>query len=100
MDIGAIQVLLNAIGLGVSAFPEKKHYKGVRFNVITITRRWWGQISRKKSLRNTDLNGRILGVCQHQRFLVGIQDAGGGCVCQHQRFLNSTASQPSIIHFK
>ena len=39
----AIQVLCNATGVGgVSNFPEKKHYKGVRFNVFTGTRRWVG----------------------------------------------------------
>ena len=27
---------------GVSAFPEKKHYEGVRFNVISVTRGWVG----------------------------------------------------------
>ena len=23
-------------------FPEKKHFKGIRFNVISVTRRWVG----------------------------------------------------------
>ena len=27
---------------GVSAFPEKKRYEGVRFNVISVTRGWVG----------------------------------------------------------
>ena len=35
---GAIQVLRNAMGVGVSAFLEKTRYDGVRFNVISITR--------------------------------------------------------------
>ena len=54
---GAIQVLRNAVGGGgwvVVSFPGKKHYGGVRFNVIT--RRLvlgGGQIPRKKMLRNT-----------------------------------------------
>ena len=39
---GAIQVLRNVIRGGwVSAFPEKR-YKGVRFNVISVTRGWVG----------------------------------------------------------
>ena len=35
---GAIQVLRNAM-VGVS-FPGKKHYEGVRINVISVTRGW------------------------------------------------------------
>ena len=27
---------------GVSAFPGKKHYEGVRFNVVSVTRGWVG----------------------------------------------------------
>ena len=39
--------------MGVS-FPGEKHYEGVQFNVISITRGWGGgQISKKKALRNT-----------------------------------------------
>ena len=48
--IGAIQVLRNAVGGGgCVSFPGKKRYKGVRFNVISVTRGWvsGGQISRK-----------------------------------------------------
>ena len=42
---GAIQVLRNAVvGGWVSAFPEKKRYDGVRFNVISVTRGWVGLI--------------------------------------------------------
>ena len=37
MEKGAIQVLPNAVG-GGSAFPKKKHYEVVRFNVIRVTR--------------------------------------------------------------
>ena len=40
-QLGAIQVLRNAVGGGVS-FPEKKRYEGVRFNVISVTRGWVG----------------------------------------------------------
>ena len=37
--LGAIQVLRNAVGGGrVLDFPKKKHYEGVRFNVISVTR--------------------------------------------------------------
>ena len=35
---GAIQVLRNADGGGGVHFSEKKHYEGVRFNVISVTR--------------------------------------------------------------
>ena len=48
--IGAIQVLLNADegGEGVK-FPRKKRYKGVRFNVVSVMRRWVGvQFPEKK----------------------------------------------------
>ena len=38
---GAIQVLRNAVGVGVY-FPGKKRYEGVRFNVIYVTRGWVG----------------------------------------------------------
>ena len=34
MDWTAIQVLHNAVGVGVSAFPEKKRYEGLQFNDI------------------------------------------------------------------
>ena len=81
VDIGAIQVLRNAVGVGVSAFPEKSIRKVYGSTLLPLLGGGGGLIYRKKSLRNTDLNGRILGVCQHQRFLVGIQDGGGGCVC-------------------
>ena len=43
-------MLRNAVG-GV-IFPGKKRYKGVRFNVSSITRGWVGV----KALRNTNLN--------------------------------------------
>ena len=48
---GVIQVLRNVMG-GVG-FPRKKRYKGVRFNVISVTRVGGGQIPRKKALYNT-----------------------------------------------
>ena len=48
---GAIQVLR---GGGVSNILGKKRYKGVRFNVISVTRGWVGvQFLGKKVLRNT-----------------------------------------------
>ena len=43
---GGIQVIRNAVW-GVS-FPGKKHYEGVRFNVISITRGGWGSNSQEK----------------------------------------------------
>ena len=49
-------MLRNAVGGGwVSAFPEKKRYEVVRFNVISVTSGWvgGGQIPWKKALRNT-----------------------------------------------
>ena len=40
---GAIQVLRNADGVGGGVnFFGKKHYEGVRFNVISVTRGWVG----------------------------------------------------------
>ena len=54
--IGAIQVLCNADGGGGGGvkFSGKKHYEGVRFNVISVTRGWVGvQIPGKK--RNVTL---------------------------------------------
>ena len=48
--LGAVQVLRNAVGVGVSAFPEKTRYKGVRFNVISVTRGGWGSNSQGKSV--------------------------------------------------
>ena len=49
-------MLRNAGGWGVHFFSRKKHYEGVWFNVISVTRRWvggGGPISKKKTLRNT-----------------------------------------------
>ena len=40
MIIGAIRVLRNAVG--VSDFTGKKRYRGVRVNVINVTRGWMG----------------------------------------------------------
>ena len=46
---GAIQVLRNSDGGGGVQFYRKKHYEGVRFNVIGITRGWVGvQFPEKK----------------------------------------------------
>ena len=42
MSKGAIQVLRNADGGGGVRFSGKKHYEGVRFNVISVTRGWVG----------------------------------------------------------
>ena len=47
MIIGAIRVLRNAVGVGVSDFTGKKHYGGVRVNVGGCL------MSRKIALRNT-----------------------------------------------
>ena len=38
--LGAIQVLHNAVGVGVSAFLEKSITKCVRLNAISVTRGW------------------------------------------------------------
>ena len=35
---------------GVSAISEKKHYEGVGFNVISVTRGWVGSNSLEKAL--------------------------------------------------
>ena len=41
-------------GGGVSAFPEKKCYEDVGFNVISVTRGWVGvKLPGKKALHNT-----------------------------------------------
>ena len=48
-------MLCNAVrGMGVE-FPGKKHYEGVRFNVISVSRMWVGgcQIFRKNALYKT-----------------------------------------------
>ena len=54
MPLGAIQVLCNADGGGgggcVSDILEKKRYEGVRFNVISVTRRWVGVQFPEKSV--------------------------------------------------
>ena len=54
--LGAIQVLRNAVGSErVSDFPEKKRYKDVRFNIISVTRGWVGVNfpENKRTVRNT-----------------------------------------------
>ena len=46
--LGAIQVLRNADGGWGVRFSGKKRYKGVMFNVISVTRGWVGvQFSEK-----------------------------------------------------
>ena len=48
--------LCNAVGgVGVSVFPGKKCYKGVRFNVISVTGGGWGSNAQEKALRNTGM---------------------------------------------
>ena len=45
LSLGAIQVLHNADGGGGGGgvlFSGKKHYEGVMFNVISVTRGWVG----------------------------------------------------------
>ena len=54
--LGAIQVLRNADGGGGGGinFSGKKHYEGVSFNVISVTRGWVGvQFPEKNPLHNT-----------------------------------------------
>ena len=46
----AIQVLHNADGGAGVKFSRKKHYEGVRFNVIGITRGWVGCNSQEKNV--------------------------------------------------
>ena len=50
-SLRAIQVLRNTDGGGGVKFYGKKCYKGVRFNVISITREWVGSNFQKKSVR-------------------------------------------------
>ena len=40
--MGPFKCCVTRMGVGVSNFPEKKRYEGVRFNVISVTRRWVG----------------------------------------------------------
>ena len=46
-------MLHNAGGGGGILFSGKKHYEGVRFNVISVTRGWVGSNFQKKVLSNT-----------------------------------------------
>ena len=39
---GGIQVLHNAMGVVGVTFSSKKHYAGVLFNFISVTRKWVG----------------------------------------------------------
>ena len=48
---GAIQVLRNADGGGGCPIFWKKHYEGVRFNIISVTRGWVGANFQEKSVR-------------------------------------------------
>ena len=50
VQLGAIQVLRNAVGGGGGVkFSRKKRYEGVKFNVISVTRGWVGvQFPEKK----------------------------------------------------
>ena len=44
-------MLCNADGGGGGVkFSGKKRYEGVRFNVISVTRRWWGSNFQEKSV--------------------------------------------------
>ena len=45
--------LSSANGVGGVRFSGEKHYKGVRFNVISITRGCVGSNSQEKSVSNT-----------------------------------------------
>ena len=49
MNYGVIQVLRNTVGGGVSFF-EKKHYEGVQFTVIIVTRGGRGSNFQEKSV--------------------------------------------------
>ena len=49
--LGVIQVLPNAdVGGGGGSIFRKKHYEGVRFNVISVTRGWVGVQFPEKSV--------------------------------------------------
>ena len=43
-------MLCNTVRGGGVSFPEKKHYDGVRFNVISVTRGSEGSKSEEKSV--------------------------------------------------
>ena len=56
-------MLRNADGGGVVTFSRKKRYKGVRFNVISVTRGWVGvNFPEKKALRNTGMAPKPMGI--------------------------------------
>ena len=47
-------MLRNAVGVGGTSSPGKKHYEGVRLNVISVMKGWVGvKFPGKKALRNT-----------------------------------------------
>ena len=48
--LGAIQVLLKTMGVGVCQIYQIKHYEGVRFNVTSVTRGWVGVKYPEKSI--------------------------------------------------
>ena len=48
--LGVIQVLCNVDGGGGVYIFRKKHYEGVIFNVISVTRRWVGVQFPEKSI--------------------------------------------------
>ena len=57
MSLGVIQVLHIAVVGGGVRFTQKKHYEGVQFIVISVTRGWVGvKTSRRKALR-INVNG-------------------------------------------
>ena len=48
-NMGPFKYYVTQMGVGVSNFPGKKRYAGVRFNVISVTRGWVGvQFPEKK----------------------------------------------------
>ena len=51
--LGAIQVLRNAVRAMVCQISQKKHYEGVRFTFISITRGGWVSNIQKKALSTT-----------------------------------------------
>ena len=50
---GPFKCYVMQVGVGGINFSGKKHYEGVRFNVISVTRGWMGVQFPKNALRNT-----------------------------------------------
>ena len=49
MAFGPFKCYVTHTGVGMSHFPGRKRYEGVRFNVISVTRGWVGvQFPEKK----------------------------------------------------